>query len=276
MSTKNFIPELWSAALLENFHNQTVLTALANRTYEGQFRYGNTIHIPGIVDVKIKDYKAAGRTTEPDEVADTGLDLVIDQEKSFDFIVDDVDRAQSAYSFDAYTNSAAIGLAEDAETFLTKLLTTQGTKLSGALPTDWKSSWATVQSVSLALTRAKVPKANRYLLINPSFEQVLMGPDSKLVPVDTSGSSAGLREATVGRVYGFNVLTSPWLDDDKPVGIGFNASTLAYVSQINETEAMRAEKKIADRVRGLHVYGGKIIRPEAVQVFTEATTPAGK
>lgn len=273
MSTKNFIPELWSAALLENFHNQTVVTALANRTYEGQLRYGNTIHIPGIVDVKIKDYKAAGRTTVPDEVADTGLDMVIDQEKSFDFIVDDVDRAQSAYAFDAYTNSAAIGLVEDAETFLTKLFTTQGTKLSGTLPTDWNSSWATVQAVSLALTRAKVPQANRYLLINPSFEKVLMGPDSKLATVDTSGSSAGLREATIGRFYGFNVLNSPWLDDDKPVAIGFNASALAYVSQVNETEAMRAENKFADRVRGLHVYGGKIIRPEAVQVFTEAKTP---
>ena len=120
MSTENFIPEVWASSILENFHNQAVVTGLTNREYEGQLTSGSTIHIPGIVDVAVKDYKtgvlkdAGGnpipRTTAPDAVADTGIDLVVDQEKSFDFLVDDVDAAQSKYSFDAYTASASTGL----------------------------------------------------------------------------------------------------------------------------------------------------------------------
>ena len=133
MANTNFIPEVWSASILESFRNQAVLTGLTNREYEGALTSGSKIHIAGIVDVKVKDYKtgvipaASGggkqpRTTAPDTVADTGIELVIDQEKSFDFLVDDIDRAQSNKSFDKYTESAGIGLVEDAEAFLTGLL----------------------------------------------------------------------------------------------------------------------------------------------------------
>jgi len=133
MADNNFVPEIWSASILENFHNQAVLIGLTNREYEGELKSGSEIHIAGLIDIKIKDYKtgvlpaASGggkqpRTTAPDTVANTGVDLVIDQEKSFDFLVDDIDRAQSNKSFDKYTESAGIGLVEDAEAFLTGLL----------------------------------------------------------------------------------------------------------------------------------------------------------
>lgn len=267
MATNNFIPELWSAALLENFHRDTVVTELANRDYEGELKSGSKITIPGIVEITAHDYKAAGRTTTPDEVQDTAQELAIDQEKAFDFFVDDVDRAQSKYSFDAYTDSAARALVEDAETFLTALLSTQGTPVAGAAPTDWKSSWDAVKAVNSALNVAKVPKANRYLVINSEFESTLLDSDSKLVSVNTSGDNAGLREATIGRVLGFNVVTSLWLPNDAPMAIGFNPSALAFVSQISSTESLRSDNKFADRVRGLHVYGAKVLRPEAVKVF---------
>jgi len=68
--------------------------------------------------VQVKDYKAAGRTTSADEVSDTGVELLIDQEKNFDFYVDDIDRAQAAGSLEAYTQSAAEALAEDADKFI--------------------------------------------------------------------------------------------------------------------------------------------------------------
>ena len=104
MSTSHFIPEVWAASILENFRNKAVLTGLANRDYEGDLKAGNTVHIPGIVDIQVKDYKTGvvakpggggtlPRTTAPDEVSDTGIEIKVDQEKSFDFIVDDIDAA---------------------------------------------------------------------------------------------------------------------------------------------------------------------------------------
>ena len=282
MSIKNFIPEIWSASILENFHNQAVLTDLTNRDYEGEVKSGSKIHIPGIVDVEVKDYKTGvvenpkgggklPRTTAPDELSDTGIDLVIDQEKSFDFLVDDIDRVQSDQSFDAYTDSASLGLVEDAEEFLTAMLSTGGTKVSGATaPTDWASAYGVVLKVRGELTKAKVPQANRVLLINASFEQYLLSDGSKLTTFDKSNSSDGLREATIGRLLGFDVVTSPWMDDSKPTAIGLHTRSVAFVSQVEKIESLRAEHKFADRIRGLHVYGGKILRPTAVQVYKGA------
>lgn len=281
MTTTNFIPEVWAASILENFHNQAVLTGLTNREYEGQLTAGSTIHIPGIVDVEVKDYKtgvvkdtggvAIPRTTAPDAVSDTGIDLVVDQEKSFDFYVDDVDRAQSKYGFDAYTNSASLGLVEDAETFLTAMLATGGTAIAGAAaPTNWESAYAAILKTRGALTSAKVPQSQRTLIINASFEQLLLSDGSKLTSFDKSNTTDGLREATIGRLLGFDIVTSPWLDDTKPTAIGVWTPAVAYVSQIDKVESMRGQDKFADRVRGLHVYGGGILRPTAVQVYKGA------
>lgn len=281
MSLDNFIPELWSASILENFHNDAVLVGMANRQYESAFTAGSKIHIPGVVDVKVKDYKTGAvtgtggakvpRTTVPDVLESTGIELVIDQEKSFDFLVDDIDRAQVNQSLDIYTKSAATGLVEDAETFLTAMLTSKGTAATGITnPTDWASAYAAILKLRGKLSAAKVPAMDRTLLINAAFEEFLLSDGSKLTSFDKSNMMEGLREATIGRLLGFDVVTSPWLDNTKPMAIGFYKPAIAYVSQVEKTESMRAENTFADRVRGLHVYGGAVLRPTAVQVFKAA------
>lgn len=282
MSFDNFIPELWSASILENFHNDAVLVGMANRQYESAFTAGSEIHIPGIIDVKVKDYKTGAvdraggggkipRTTVPDAVESTGIELVIDQEKSFDFLVDDIDRAQANQSLDAYTESAATGLVEDAETFLTAMLTSKGTAATGiANPTDWASAYAAILKLRGKLSAAKVPAMDRVLLINAAFEEFLLSDGSKLTSFDKSNMTDGLREATIGRLLGFDVVSSPWLDNTKPMAVGFYKPAIAYVSQVEKTESMRSENSFADRLRGLHVYGGTVLRPTAVQVFKAA------
>lgn len=279
MANTNFIPEIWSASILENFHNQAVLTGLTNREYEGELSSGSKVHIPGIVDVKIKDYKTGvvertggggkiPRTTVPDAVESTGIELTVDQEKSFDFLVDDIDRAQSGRSFDEYTKSASLGLVEDAETFLTTLLSTQGTAVTGlANPTNWVTAYDIVRALRKKLTAQKTPHADRALLVNAEFESCLLADGSKVTAFDKSNTTEGLREAIIGRLLGFDVVVSSWMDESKPMAVAFHKPSVVYVSQITETESMRSENSFADRVRGLHVYGGKVVRPTAVQVF---------
>lgn len=281
MSLTHFIPELWSASILENFRRDTVLVGMANREYEKAFTAGSKIHIPGIVDVKVKDYKtgavtASGgtkvpRTTVPDAVESTGIEITIDQEKSFDFLADDIDAAQANQSLDAYTKSAAAALIEDAETFLTAMLTSKGTAVTGiANPTDWASAYAAILKLRGKLSAEKVPAMDRVLLINAAFEEFLLSDGSKLTSFDKSNMTDGLREATIGRLLGFDVVTSPWLDNTKPMAVAFHKPSVAYVSQVEKTESMRAEQTFADRVRGLHVYGGAVLRPKAIQVFKAA------
>ena len=268
MTLQHFIPELWSASILENFRRDTVLVGMANREYEKAFTAGSKIHIPGIVDVKVKDYKTGAvtgtggvkvpRTTIPDAVESTGIEITIDQEKAFDFLVDDIDAAQANQSLDAYTKSAAAALVEDAETFLTAMLASKGTAVTGiANPTDWASAYAAILKLRGKLSAEKIP----------AMDRVLLSDGSKLTSFDKSNMTEGLREATIGRLLGFDVVTSPWLDNTKPMAIGFHKPSVAYVSQVEKTESMRAEQTFADRVRGLHVYGGAVLRPKAVQVF---------
>lgn len=270
MAVTNFIPELWSASLLELWWDQAVFAALVNREYEGLASKGNVVHISGIVAPTVKDYKDNGRTTTPDDITDTGVDLLIDQERSFDFLVDDIDRVQVAGSLESYTGAAAEGLTADSESFLANLMVDNGTPYDG-LTTDADSAedaWNVIADIRKQMNKAKVPASNRILAVNAEFERLLLGNDAKLTSVDTSGDTAGLRSATLGQLLGFRTVVTNYLPEaDEPQVVAFQQRCVAYVSQIQDTEGMRAQNTFADRVRGLHVYGGKVIRPLGVVVY---------
>ncbi|WIA96417.1 P22 phage major capsid protein family protein [Curtobacterium sp. MCBA15_004] len=221
-----------------------------------------------------QDYKANNRTTSADPISDTGLDLAVDQEKNFDFYVDDIDRAQAAGSLEAYTGAAGTALNEDTEKFLFALLVAQGTAASGITRVnDPATAFNAVRDLRKGLNKAKAPAGNRILVVNAEFEALLLSNDSKLTSVDTSGDNQGLRNATIGGLLGFRSVVSNFAPEQNyPQAIAFHQDAAAFVSQIQETEGMRATDRFADRVRGLHVYGGKVVRPKGVQVYTGTAT----
>src|SRR5881628_1220217 len=271
MAIQNFIPKLWVGALQERWITMMVFPALVNREFEGIATKGNTVKITGVVQPEIKDYKAAGRTTSADAISDTNIDLLIDQEKSYDFYVDDIDTAQAAGSFAPYTTAAANGLLQDADKFIAREMVDHGTALPGTLPTTGDDAFNLVRDARKALNKADAPSDGRILVVNAEFEGLLLGANSKLTNFDTSGDTEGLRRGTIGGLLGFRVVTSNNLpESDSTQFVAFHPLSYAYVSQLDEIEAMRAENKFADRVRGLHVYGGKVIRPEGIRVFNPA------
>lgn len=283
MAIENFIPEIWSAKILETFRQETIFAGLANTEYQGDATRGNTVHIPGISDVAVHDYKTGAlqdaegnpiaRTTTADAISDTGVDLLIDQEKNFDFYVDDIDNAQSHTSLmTPYANSAAQGLRDDTDTFLANLLFLGGTEATvGAPASDAASAWNVVRDLRKAMNKAKVPSSQRVFVANAEFTALLEENDSKLTAANTSGDTRGLQEAALPRILGFDPFGSENLPTtDKPSIVAWHRSALAYASQVEKTEALRAENKFADRLRGLHVYGGKVVRPTAVFHWTAA------
>lgn len=268
MAITNFIPELWEAQMLERWENEKVFAQLLDRHYEGLATKGNTVHITGVVPPTIKDYKAAGRTTSPDAISDTGVDLLIDQEKSFDFLVDDIDRVQAAGSLEDYTNGAADALIEDADVFLADLLVADGSELPYSDLTTGDHAFNVFRDANKQLTKNKAPRSGRVAVVNPEFAALLLGADSKLTSFDTSGDNNGLRNATIGQLLNMRVIESNNLpEDDQPQAVFWHPTAAAYVSQIDKIEGMRADGSIADRIRGLHVYGGKVVRPTGVVVF---------
>lgn len=281
MAITNFIPELWASSMLELWVAQNVFPSLVNREYEGLASRGNTVKITGVVIPEVHDYAAAGRTTSPDAISDTGIDLLIDQEKSTDFYVDDIDRAQSAGSLTPFTDAAAYAMVADTDEFIADLLITNGTPLSSADVTDSPGAgtdgtlteadaFNLIKDARKQLNKANVPGDNRVVVVNAEFEGLLLGAASKLTTFYQTGEvgTPGLRNATLGKLLDFQVVVSNHLPAfNSPQFVAFNMRSAAFVSQIDQVEALRATDKFADRVRALHVYGGKVIRPEGVVVY---------
>src|SRR5690606_22642842 len=216
MAIENFIPEIWNSQLLLDFQEQAVAANLVNRQYEGDARRGNTVKITTATRVTVSDYKADGRTTAPSAVSDEGIDLLIDQGKSFDFYIDDIDRAQSAGSLEAYTRSASEALAEDADKFiLSELYDADADPMGGAV-SDGEGAWNVIRDLRKDLNKASVPKGQRVLFINAEFEALLLSADPKPTHVGASGSHAGQRESAVGNLLVFRVVITdnpPCIDE---------------------------------------------------------------
>lgn len=279
MALTNFIPIVWNSQMLLDFRETAIAANLVNRQYEGDARSGNTVRVNTAGAVAIKDYKAGlisdgatgtvPRTTAPDAVTSTKADLLIDQEKSFDFLIDDIDRAQAAGSLGEYTQSAAEGMAEDADKFILAALSTTNAHLTAAAISTGDAAFDKIGDLRKALNKAKVPQGNRVVVINAEFESILLKAASRITNVDQSGSPAGLREASIGRLLGFDVYVSENLPNvAKPQAVAWYKPAFSFVSQIEKTEAMRHDDSFSDRLRGLHVYGAKAFRPTGVAAFT--------
>lgn len=270
MSVDNFIPELWAASLLEQWNAENVFANLVNREYEGQATKGNTVHITGVIAPTIHDYKANDRTTTPDTITTTQTDLLIDQEKNYDFLIDDIDNVQVAGDLGPFTQAAAEGLVGDSDLYIANKMVQDGQTLAYSNITTGDGAFDVFGDAQLALNKNKVPVMGRVAIINPKFNRLLVDADSKLTAVDTSGDPAGLREGTIGRILGFRTVLSLHLpESDSPQAVFYHPRAVAYVSQIEKPEARRWENGFYDRIMGLHVYGAKVVRPEGVQVFNE-------
>lgn len=279
MTFANYTPIIWSKQMLFDFRQQTIAANLVNREFEGVATSGNTVRVNTGAAVAIKDYKtgvisdgAGGfkpRTTAPDKVTSTKVDLLIDQEKSFDFLIDDIDRVQVAGSLDGYTKSAAEGMAEDADKAILASISGTNAHLTASAITTGDAAFNVIRDLRKALGKAKIPTGNRVVVINTEFEAILLEAQSKITNVDRSGDPAGLREASLGRLLGFDVYTSENLPVvNKPQALAWYKPAFAYVNQIEKTEPMRDNDSFSDRLRGLHVYGMKATRPTGIIGWT--------
>jgi hypothetical protein len=268
MAVTNFIPTLWSAGILENFKAAQSIIPTLNRQYEGEISAGNTVKITGITSPSVQNY-ATSRVLTIDALADSTQSLLINQEKAFSFKVDDVDRVQSAGSFEPVTADAGRALAEDAESYVIAQLLAGGTSAGTSAVTTSALAFGAVVSIRTALSKAKVPASQRYLAVSPEFAALLLADGSKLTSANTAGSDGELRNGVLGNILGFTVIEHPLLTHtaNRPAAIGYHGPSVAYAGQIAKVEAGRMELAFADYIRSLNVYGSKVLRATAVQTF---------
>lgn len=279
MSINNFKPEIWSAQTLMALRNSLVYAqpALVNRNYEGEISsHGQSVHITTIGDPTIFDYDK-NATLNYEEVETAGTDLVIDQAKAFSFKLDDVDKAQALLNPMAQmTQNAAYGLRDKADAYVASLYTgvaSANTVGSTGSPVDTFTAVTDAYDKVLVplrtkLNRANVPTEGRYVVASPEFIGSMLR-DSRFIKVNESGTEQGLRNGMVGRAAGFDILESnntPNPSGDTQVIQAGYPGAITYAEQILETEALRLQDTIADAIRGLHVYGAKLLRPTGIAV----------
>ena len=279
MSIANFKPELWSALTLTALRSSLVYAqpALVNQNYQGEISsQGQSVHITTIGDPTIGDY-APGDTISYEDIETAGTDLVIDQGKYFAFKIDDVDKAQVLLNpMTQMAQNAAYGLRDKADAYVAGLYTgvaAANTIGSTGAPVDIHTSPLDAYSKVLVplrtkLNRANVPTEGRYVVASPEFIGSMLN-DDRFVKVGDSGTSEGLRNGFVGRAAGFDILESnntPNPSGDTQVIQAGYPGAITYAEQILETEALRLQNTIADAIRGLHVYGAKLLRPTGIAV----------
>lgn len=269
MAIDNFIPEVWSAGVTQSFIANQVVIPTLNTQYSGVATRGNTVHIINATTPTITDYAAAGRSITAEALADTEVQLLINQEKAFSVNVDDVDRVQAAGEFNAWTEAAGRALAEDAEEYVIAQMLAGGTDANGgAVVVDTAAeAKAAIRAIRKALTEAKVPANGRFVIVNPDMADLLL---SDLSDVAAAGSTSELRDGAIMRLYGMDVIESPLVGEATPAAVGYHQDMVAFVNQIENVESLRNPTKFADIVRGLNVYGAKVVKSEAVQTYVSA------
>lgn len=276
MAITNFVPEVWSAQLLTSLKSALVYGGpnVVNRNYEGDIaNAGDTVNITSITRPTIGTYTAHNDITIED-VDDATRALVIDQSKYFAFEVDDIEARQAFGGvMDEAAVEAAYGLRDTADAYLSDLMATEvdaGNDItSAAISTPAEAEQALVD-LKTTLDEDDVPMQGRFAVISPAVEALLLRSDL-FVPFNTSGSDDALRNGVIGRAFGFNLSTS---NQAPAAAVGAGTKIIAghpiattYAEQINKVEAFRLEKRFADGLKGLHLYGAKVVRPTALAVI---------
>lgn len=275
-----FIPEIWSAMMLESLKKELVYgqPSVVNRDYEGEIRnQGDTVRIRSISRPTISTYSKGSTTITPEQLTDAQRSLLIDQAKYFAFEVDDVDQAQSpGGELAAGLVEAVYGLRDTADQYIAALYTgaQSANQIGTVAVTSGALAYTQLRKLAVKLDEANVPRQGRYVVVPPWYHGLLLEED-KFVRVDASGTSEGLRNGIVGRALGFDVLMSnnaPLVTGDDYAVMAGHPKAIAFAEQINKVEPYRPESSFSDAVKGLHVYGAKLVRPDAIATVVASIT----
>lgn len=279
MAFSTFIPTIWSARLLAHLDKAHVYANLVNRDYEGEIKnFGDKVKINQIGDIEIKDYTRGTDIDAPEDVDGAGQMLEIDQAKYFNFAIDDVDNAQSNPKLmDDAMQRAAYGMNDVTDGFLAGLMAVgainNGSNLgSDATPLVPTAATAYDMLVDLAtdLTEKNVPMAGRFVVV-PAFFHGLLLKDQRFVGNGSDYNKALIEGGEVGVAAGFAVNISnnvPNTSGTKYKIVAGTRAATSYAEQILKTEPYRPEARFSDAIKGLHVYGGKVVQGKSLSVLT--------
>ncbi|WP_405019558.1 phage capsid protein [Kitasatospora sp. NBC_00070] len=276
MAITRFKPEVWSAKLLVASRKALVYGGplVINRDYEGDISdSGDIVRITSISDPTVATYTPNSTVITPEELTDAQRTLPIDQSKYFAFKVDDVDKRQA--KGDVMTEAmsrAAYRMADTQDQFIAGLYTgIQSANVLGSTGAPINTFTAATDAydkvlvpLRTKLAKANVPTQGRFLVATPEFMASLL-LDGRFIKANEAGTPDALRNGLVGRAAGFTIFESnnaPVPSGDTQVILAGVNSAITFADQIAKTEAYRPENSFSDAIKGLSVYGAKLVRPD--------------
>jgi len=272
MGLQNFIPTIWSQLILNTFEKAHVLASLCNRDYEGEIKgAGDTVKIGAIGDINVSTYTKNSTTITVQELQVAQTTLLIDQCKYFAFAVDDVDKAQAQKSGEIMIKAmrkSAYALAEVVDTAIAALYSQAAHTVTDAT-CDSALIFNTIALAAQYLDEEGAPEAGRWLVLPPwAINKLLL---AKLLTTEGSVSAEdALANGRAGRCLGFDVRKSNHLyqtgtaPDYTTQGLAGVNEAITFAEQVVSVEAYRPEGSFTDAVKGLHVYGYKVVQPKGL------------
>jgi hypothetical protein len=283
-----FIPEIWSGNLLVKFYAATVLAAISNTDYEGEIKdVGDKVIIRQVPDITIRDY-AKGQSLIIQRPEAANVELEIDKAKYFNMICDDIDKHQSDIALmDKWSDDAGqqmkitvdTGVLADvyADAHASNKGTTAGV-ISGDINLGASGSPLAVTKVDildlivntgLCLDEQNVPETERWFVI-PSWMAALIKLSDLKDASMTGDAKSTLRNGRLGMIdrftlYASNLLTSATDGAFTAFhSIAGQRHGISFAAQMTKMESLRSESTFGNLVRGLNVYGYKVLKSVAV------------
>lgn len=272
MSVDTFIPTIWSENLLRSLDKKYIAVANCNREYEGDIKEkGSTVRIGGIFDVNVSDYRKNQNIGAPATLDSTMTDLVIEKAKYFNFQIDDVDRAQGTpHLMELAMKNAADALATEAEKYVYGLFDNAGYRAQEKVSVDNIIDVMLKARTHLYKNNACDPNEIVFE-VSPEVAELILKAKLILSPNNNDPLEYGCIGSIAGcKIYVSNNIYEMQTEND---GSFFQCyartkRAIAFAEQLSEIEAYRPEQRFADAVKGLHLYGAKVIYPEEFAVMS--------
>lgn len=276
------IPTLWAKKFLERFYDATVLSAISQTDYEGEIKgMGEKVTISQIPDITISTYDM-GTALAVQRPTQTTLDLLIDQGKYWQFILDDVLDAQAFTSMLApwaENASERMKIVVDTAVLLGTVSTATATTNRGATAGRISANINLgISGTPVVLTKTNVidyiidhgqvldeqncPETGRKMVIPAWMAALIKKSDLKDASISGDGVSIA-RNGRLGMIDRYELYVSNLLPMQSVNSYVFSMhpKALTFASQLTKTETLRSEATFGTLMRGLMVYGYKTVLP---------------
>ena len=260
MALTNFISTVWSETLLSQMDKKYIAVANCNREFEGDIKNrGDRVKICGIGDINIFDYtKNADFESDAQELSDAFKTLMIDQAKAFNFQIDDIERAQTEPRLmDAAVKNAAAALANTADKYVFSLCDKAGSNIEASATIDNVLNLI-IDARTKLLENNVCDPGDIVVEVSPAVGSLILKNKINVANTDTV-----LESGCIGYVAGCKVYVSNNVVVEGNVHkcMARSKRAIAFAEQLSEIDAYRPDRRFADAVKGLHLYGAEVIYP---------------